>query len=105
MGRRISLWTSSSSVTSPARLRSPGAFGRLRIAMRTLGSSKDYLCPIGSGRTDTSLCVATTERGYCKKILVTSSESVGLGGPRRRLVCVCVCFFFFQYVICSFGAL
>uniref|UniRef100_A0A2N9EMU3 Uncharacterized protein n=1 Tax=Fagus sylvatica TaxID=28930 RepID=A0A2N9EMU3_FAGSY len=67
------------------RLRFPGASGRLRIMMQTLGSFKDYLRPIGSGRTDISLCVATTGRGYRKKILGTSSESVGLGGPPRRL--------------------
>ena len=109
-GRRISLWTSSFSVTSPVKLRFPGASGRLRIVMPTLGSSKDYLRPIGSGRKDISLCVATTGRGYHKKILGTSSESVGLRGPPRRLVCVflLVLFLIFAYrqcVICSFGAL
>ncbi len=94
----------------PCQIALSRASGRLRIMMQTLGSFKDYLRPIGSGRTDISLCVATTGRGYRKKILGTSSESVGLGGPPRRLVCVflLVLFLIFvhlQYMICSFGAL
>uniref|UniRef100_A0A2N9HWS9 Uncharacterized protein n=1 Tax=Fagus sylvatica TaxID=28930 RepID=A0A2N9HWS9_FAGSY len=80
-GRRISQWTSSFSITSPFRLRFPGASRRLKIEMRTLGSSKDYLRPIGSGRTGTSLCVATTGRGYRKKTLGTLLESVALDRP------------------------
>ena len=86
--KRISLWTSSFSVTSLVRLRFPRAFGRLRIVMPTLGSSKDCLRLIGSGRTNISLCVVTTGRGFHKKILGTLSESVGRGEPPRRLVCV-----------------
>ena len=69
-------------------MRFPGASGRLKIGMRILRLSKDYLRPIESGRTDTSLCVATTGKGYRKKILGTLSKSVGLEGPPRRLVCV-----------------
>ena len=85
---RISLWTSSFSAMSPARSRFPGASGRLRIEMPTLGSSKDCLRLIGSRRTGISLCVVKTGRGFHRKILGTSSESVGRGEPPRRLVCV-----------------
>ena len=97
-GRRISLWMSSFSVMSPARSRFPGAFGRLRIEMPTLRSSKDCLRLIGSGRTGISLCVVTTGRGFHKKILGISSKFVGRGEPLRRLVCVCVCVFFLSSV-------
>jgi hypothetical protein len=87
-----------------------GASGRLRTVMQILGSSKDYLLPIESERKDISLCMATTGRGYRKKILGTSSESVGLEEPLHRLVCVfpLVIFLIFirrQCMICSFGAL
>jgi hypothetical protein len=117
MGRRTSLWTSSSSVTSPSRLHFPGVFGRSRIGMPTLGSSRGYLRPTGSGKTSTSLCAVTTGRGYRKKTLGTLLESVGLGGPPRRLVCVFFFFFFFFFfyfffvsadlfflMFCSFGS-
>ena len=97
-GRRISLWTSSFSVTSPVRLRFPGAFGRLRIVMPTLGSSRDCLRLIGSGKTGISLCVVTTGRGFHKKILGTLSESVGRGEPPRRPVCVFLLVLFLVFV-------
>ena len=59
-----------------------------------------------------SLYVATTGKGCHKKALVTSSESVGLGGRPRRLVCASFSsvslsllffsfFFFFFFCVCD----
>ena len=56
--------------------------------MPTLGSSRDCLHLIGFGKTNTSLCVVTIGRGFHKKTLGILLESVGRGGPLRRLVCV-----------------
>jgi hypothetical protein len=56
--------------------------------MPILGSSRDCLLLIGFGRTNTSLYVVTIGRGSHKKTLGISLESVGRGGPFRRLVCV-----------------
>ena len=87
MGVRTSPWTSSFFVTSLAKLHSPEVFGRSRIGMPTLGSSRGYRRLIGFGKTSTSLSMVTTGRDSHKKILGTLLESVGRGGPPHRLVC------------------
>ena len=77
---------------------SPG-FGRLRIMMPILGSSRGCLRLIGSGRTGTSSCVVTTGRGFHKRILGILSKFVGRGGLFRHLVCVFFFFFFFYFYV------
>jgi hypothetical protein len=73
---------------SLAKSHSPGAFGRLRTGMPTLGSFRGYRRLIGFGKTSTFLSAVTTGRDSHKKILGTLLESVGRGGPPYRLVCV-----------------
>uniref|UniRef100_A0A2N9ERF1 Transposase (putative) gypsy type domain-containing protein n=1 Tax=Fagus sylvatica TaxID=28930 RepID=A0A2N9ERF1_FAGSY len=64
----------------------PRASGHLRIVTPILGSSRDYLCLIGFGRTNISSCVVTTGRGFHKRILGILSKFVGRGGLLRHLV-------------------
>uniref|UniRef100_A0A2N9HVM0 Transposase (putative) gypsy type domain-containing protein n=1 Tax=Fagus sylvatica TaxID=28930 RepID=A0A2N9HVM0_FAGSY len=71
---------------SLAKSHSPGAFGRLRTGMPTLGSFRGYRRLIGFGKTSTFLSAVTTGRDSHKKILGTLLESVGRGGPPYRLV-------------------
>ena len=71
------------------------ASGRSSIVIRIQGSSKDFLCPTGLGRTGTSLCVVITGRGGPgKKLVGILPESIGLGGLPQKLVCVVplICF-------------
>ena len=85
---RTLLWTSSFSVTNPARSCSPLVSGCLSIVIRILESSKDCPRPTRLGRTVTSLYEVTIGRSFHRRILGILSKSIGRGGLPRNLVCV-----------------
>uniref|UniRef100_A0A2N9FG40 Uncharacterized protein n=1 Tax=Fagus sylvatica TaxID=28930 RepID=A0A2N9FG40_FAGSY len=82
MDERTLRWTSSYSVTNPARSCFLLVSGRLSIAIWRLGSSKDCLRPTGLGKMVKSLYAVIIGRGFHMRILMgTLSKSIVLDRP------------------------